>query len=481
MVGRKVKLWFWHPLKLYQRGNKPLKHLSLFDRRRCVMLVSVTMSLLIPPLPRSSKVNATGRLEVAGCDVVELATEFGTPLFIYDEQEIRDRCRAYMEAFSTRSSNFEVIYASKAFSCIAICQLMAAEGLSLDAASGGELYTALTAWFPPEKIFLHGNANTAGELELALRSEVGHIVIDSMDEMMELDRIAARRGRRQQVLLRITPGIEAHTHDFIQTGKLDSKFGFALAEGVALDAVAAAKKAGSLDLVGIHAHIGSQIFSLEPYRQTAARLADFLAAAREKHGFDCRLLDLGGGLGAVYGPDDDPPPVDRLAEAIVSSVEAEMARVELPPPRIAVEPGRSIVANAGLTAYEVETVKTVAGLRNFVAVNGGMSDNLRPMLYGAVYQALIAGRPLAEPTITAAIAGKHCESGDILVNEASLPGPVPGDILVTAATGAYGYSMANNYNGQPRPAVIFVKDGNAQVVIKRESYEDLVHLQEKLE
>ncbi len=413
--------------------------------------------------------------------MIELAGEFGTPLYIYDEQELRDRCRAYMDAFSSRCENFEVIYASKAFSCVAICQLVAREGLSLDAASGGELYTALAAWFPPEKIFLHGNANTAAELDFAIRSEVGHIVIDSLDEMVKVAGIAARQGRRQPVLLRITPGIEAHTHDFIQTGRLDSKFGFPLAGGTALDAVAAAQTAADIELVGVHAHIGSQIFALKPYRRTVAVLADFLAAAREKHGFDCRLLDLGGGLGAVYGPGDDPPAIDQLAEAVVSSVAAEMERRGLPLPRIAVEPGRSIVANAGLTAYEIEAVKTVFDVRNFVAVNGGMSDNLRPMLYGAGYQALIADRPLAEPTMTAAVAGKHCESGDILVKAAPLPEPRPGDILVTPATGAYGYSMASNYNGQPRPAVIFVKAGEARVVIKREAYEDLVHLQEKLE
>ncbi len=445
------------------------------------MLVSLPMKLPIPPLPGSSKINAVGRLEVGGCDVVELAREHGTPLFIYDEQELRNRCRAYMEAFSSRSGDFEVIYASKAFSCIAICQLAAQEGLSLDAASGGELYTALAAWFPPEKIFLHGNANTASELDFALRSEVGHIVIDSLDELMELDRAASQRGRRQQVLLRVTPGIEAHTHEFIQTGTLDSKFGFPLADESALKAVAAAQKAESLELTGVHAHIGSQIFALEPYRQTVAVLADFLALAREQHGFDCRLLDLGGGLGAVYGPGDDPPAVDQLVEAVVSSVEAEIERRGLPLPRIAVEPGRSIVANAGLTAYEIETVKTVPGVRNFVAVNGGMSDNLRPMLYGANYQALIANRPLAEPAMTATVAGKHCESGDILVKAAPLPEPVPGDILVTPATGAYGYSMANNYNGQPRPAVVFVREGRARVVIRREAYEDLVRLQERLE
>jgi diaminopimelate decarboxylase len=439
------------------------------------------MSLMIPPLPRSSRINAGGHLEVAGCDVVELARKFGTPLFIYDEQEIRNQCRAYREAFSARTDNFEIIYASKAFSSTAMCQLIGQEGLSLDVASGGELYTALRAWFPPENIFLHGNANTPDELGRAVRSEVGHVVVDSRDELEALDRIAGSEGRRQPILLRITPGIEAHTHDFIQTGKQDSKFGSCLADGVAIGVVEAALAAANLELVGFHAHIGSQIFSLEPYRKTITVMADFLAECHKRFGFECRILDLGGGLGVAYTPADEPTDPEHLAEALVNGVSTEMERVGLPVPRIAVEPGRSIVANACLTAYTVQTIKTIPGVKTYVAVDGGMSDNLRPALYGAEYEALLADRPEDEPTVTAAVAGKHCESGDILVKEAHLPDPRPGDVLVTPATGAYGYSMASNYNGQLRPAVIFVKDGKARVVIKREDYEDLVHLHERLE
>ncbi len=439
------------------------------------------MSLAIPPLPGSSRINTSGRLEVAGCDVVELASEYGTPLFIYDEQEIRDRCRAYREAFASRTDDFEIIYASKAFSCTAMSQLIAQEGLSLDVASGGELYTALRAWFPPENIFLHGNANTEDELFRAVRSEVGHIVVDSLDELRTLDRIAGREGRRQPVLLRITPGIEAHTHDFVQTGKLDSKFGSCLEEGVAVSVVEAALESANLELTGFHVHIGSQIFSLEPYRKTISVMADFLAQCHSRFGFECRLLDLGGGLGVAYAPGDEPASPDQLAGVMVTGLQEEMERVALPVPRLAVEPGRSIVANACLTAYTVQTVKEIPGVRTYVAVDGGMSDNLRPMLYGAAYTALLAAKPEAEPTATAAIAGKHCESGDILVREAPLPDPRPGDVLVTPATGAYGYSMSSNYNGQLRPAVLFVKEGTARVVIRREDYEDLVHLHERLE
>ncbi len=445
------------------------------------MLISIAMSFSIPPLPRSSGINSSGNLEVAGCDVVELAKEFGTPLFIYDEEQIRESCREYRRAFATRTDHFDIVYASKAFSCIALCQLIGQEGLSLDVASGGELHTALKAWFPPENIYLHGNANSYEELERAVRNEVGRIVIDSVDELAALDRIAGEQGRRQRVLLRITPGIEAHTHDFIQTGKLDSKFGFCLADGVAEEAVAAAMAADNLELEGLHSHIGSQIFSLEPFARTIAVMASFAAQCNKQYGFECRLLDVGGGLGVAYTGSDEPAGADELAKTIVNSVRDEFGRAGLPVPRIAVEPGRSIVANAGITAYTIEAVKTIPGVKTYVAVSGGMSDNLRPMLYGAQYEALIASRPKAEPTMTAAVAGKHCESGDIIIRETGLADPRPGEILVTPSTGAYGYSMASNYNGQRRPAVIFVKEKQARVIIRRESYEDLVHLHERLE
>ncbi|MDO8736937.1 MAG: diaminopimelate decarboxylase [Thermoleophilia bacterium] len=439
------------------------------------------MGLAIPPLPDSSRVNSAGHLEVAGCDLMELAAEYGTPLIVYDEDQIRERFREYKRAFSVRTDDFDIIYASKAFTCIAMCQLIVQEGISLDVASGGELYTALKAWFPPENILLHGNANSRDELERAVRNEVGHVVVDSLHELKALDETAAAQGKMQKILLRITPGIEAHTHDFIQTGKLDSKFGLCLEAGVADDAVAAAMAATNLELIGLHCHIGSQIFGLEPYRKSIAVMADFAFVCAEKHSFTCQLLDVGGGLGVGYTSDDDPASIDELADIIVKSVADEFGRVGLPVPRIAVEPGRSIVANAGLTAYTIETVKTIPGVKTYVAVSGGMSDNMRPMLYGAEYVALIADRPEAEATITVTVVGKHCESGDVLIKESGLPDPRPGDLLITPCTGAYGYSMASNYNGQTRPAVVFVKEGRARTVIRRESYEDLVHLQEHLE
>lgn len=417
---------------------------------------------------------------MAGCDVIELTREYGTPLIIYDEEQIRDRCRSYLNAFSSRTDDFEIVYASKAFTCLAMCQLLAEEGLSLDVASGGELYTALKAWFPPENIYMHGNANNNEELQRGVRSDVGHIVIDSVDELTALNRIGGEYQRRQPVLIRITPGIEAHTHDYIQTGKLDSKFGICLAEDQAYEAVSLALRQEYLELTGLHMHIGSQIYDLEPYRKALGVMAEFMSRCRSELGFDCGILDAGGGLGTAYLAGDEPAQIGEFAEVIVRGVKEEMDRVGLPVPRIAVEPGRSIVADAGLTAYTVEAVKTIPGVRTYVAVSGGMSDNLRPMLYGATYEARLANRLDAEADGTYTVAGKHCESGDILVKDSRLPEPHPGDIIVTPATGAYGYSMASNYNGQPRPAVLFVKKGVARVIIRRESYEDLVHLHERL-
>ncbi|RJQ42856.1 MAG: diaminopimelate decarboxylase [Gaiellales bacterium] len=439
------------------------------------------MKITIPPLPSSSRTNDEGHLEVAGCDVVALASEFGTPLIIYDEEQIREHCRTYLQSFRARTDDFEIAYASKAFTCLAMCQLLAEEDMSLDVASGGELYTALKAWFPPEKIYMHGNANNTEELARGIRSEVGHIVADSMDEILALNRIAVKNSRRQPVMIRVTPGVEAHTHDFIKTGKQDSKFGIGIADDRAFSAVALAMEQENLELVGLHMHIGSQIFDLEPYSQALAVMADFMARCQQELGFDCRVLDAGGGLGASYLSGDQPAGIDSFAEVVVGGTRREMERVGLPVPHIVVEPGRSIVANAGLTVYTVETVKEIPGIRTYVAVSGGMSDNMRPMLYGARYEALLANRATEQDAGTYTIAGKHCESGDILVKEAQLPEPQPGDLLVTPATGAYGYSMSSNYNGQPRPAVLFVKKGAARVIIRRESYEDLVHLHERLE
>jgi diaminopimelate decarboxylase len=413
--------------------------------------------------PLGSRVNDDGRLEVGGCDVVELAGEFGTPAYVYAEQDLRARARAYLDAFSLRSDDFEVIYASKAAPVTAIHRVFIEEGLSVDVASGGELQIALEAGYDPERIHLHGNNKTEAELSFAVEARVGHVICDSFDEISRLEAICAAAGREQAVLIRVTPGIKAETHSYVQTGQLDSKFGFGLEDGLAARAVEEVRRSPHLRLEGLHAHIGSQIFELEPY----ARAIEALAELADPEW--CRMLNVGGGLGIAYTAADEPPSIDAYVQVKVEGVR----RVFDPLPRILVEPGRSLVGNAGITVYSVGTVKEIPGVRTYVAVDGGMSDNLRPMLYGSRYEALIADRAADEPRTIATIAGMHCESGDVIVRDVRLAAPRPGDVLVTPATGAYGHAMANNYNGVPRPAVIFCRDGDARVVVRRETYEDL--------
>jgi diaminopimelate decarboxylase len=395
--------------------------------------------------PLGSRLNEQGRLEVGGCDVLELAREFGTPAYVYAEDDMRARARAYLEAFRARAEHFEVIYASKAFPCTAAYRLFAEEGLSADVASGGELHLALAGGLAPERIYFHGNNKTPAELDYALESGVGHIVVDSFDEIERL------RGRGARVMLRVTPGIKPSTHSYIQTGQEDSKFGFGIDD--VERAVEACSGAG-LELDGLHAHIGSQVFELEGFE----RLAEVLSQIG-----DFPLLNLGGGLGIAYTRDEHPPPIEEYVDALLSRAPAGVT--------VLCEPGRSLVGNAGVTIYTVGTVKRIPGVRTYVAVDGGMSDNLRPMLYGARYEAEIADRFGGSDEVT--IAGMHCESGDILVRDAVLDDPRPGDVLVTPATGAYCYAMANNYNALTRPPVIFCKDGDARVVVRRETYDDL--------
>jgi diaminopimelate decarboxylase len=395
--------------------------------------------------PLGSRLNEQGRLEVGGCDVVELAREFGTPAYVYAEDDMRARARAYVEAFRARTERFEVIYASKAFPCTAAYRLFAEEGLSTDVASGGELHLALAGGFEPGRIYFHGNNKTPAELDYALDVGVGHIVVDSFEEIERL------RGRGARVMVRVTPGIKPSTHSYIQTGQEDSKFGFGLDD--VRRAVAACADAG-LELDGLHAHIGSQVFELEGFE----RLAEVLSGMGE-----WPMLNLGGGLGIAYTRDEHPPPIEEYVEALLSRAPDDVT--------VLCEPGRSLVGNAGVTIYTVGTVKRIPGVRTYVAVDGGISDNLRPMLYGARYEAEIADRFGGSDEVT--IAGMHCESGDILVRDALLDDPRPGAVLVTPATGAYGHAMANNYNALPRPPVIFCKDGDARVVVRRETYDDL--------
>jgi diaminopimelate decarboxylase len=410
--------------------------------------------------PIGSRINEAGHLEIGGCDTVELADEFGTPAYVYAEDDLPERARGYLEAFRARTDDFEVLYASKAAPITAVYRVFQEEGLSVDVASGGELQMALRAGFEPQRIYLHGNNKSSSELRDAIDANVGHVIMDSFEE---IGRVDALLDRDQDVLIRITPGIKAETHSHVQTGQLDSKFGFGMADGLAERAIAAVRDSRHLRLVGLHAHIGSQIFELEPYVKAIEALAMLWDA-------ELRILNVGGGLGIAYTADDQPPSVDAYAEVKVNGVR----EVFDPVPRILVEPGRSLVGNAGVTVYRVGTVKEIPGARTYVAVDGGMSDNIRPALYDARYEALIADRPSEPPDTTATIAGMHCESGDILIRDTRLPAPAAGDVLVTPATGAYGYAMASNYNGVPRPPVIFCRDGDARVVVRRETYDDLM-------
>ena len=412
-----------------------------------------------PVYPRGSRVNERGHLEVGGCDLVDLAAEHGTPAYVYAEDDMRARARAYREAFERRTDDFEVLFASKAFPCTAAYRVFAEEGLSVDVASGGELHMALRAGFDPARIHMHGNNKSDEEILLAARSGVGHLILDSFDEIERCERLL---DEPQRALVRVTPGIRPSTHDYVQTGQLDSKFGFGLEDGLAARAIERVLASDRLELVGLHAHIGSQIFELEPYR-LAIRALGALA------GDWCRLVNVGGGLGIAYTAADEPPPLDAYVEVKLRGV----AEVFGEGVRVLIEPGRSLVGNAGVTAYRVGTVKEIPAVRTYVAVDGGMSDNMRPMLYGSRYEALIADRAGAVPDTAATIAGMHCESGDVLVRDAMLAAPTVGDVLVTPATGAYGHAMASNYNGVARPPVIFCRDGEARVVVRRETYEDL--------
>jgi len=416
-----------------------------------------------PVYPVGSRVNERGHLEIAGCDVVELAGRFGTPAYLYAEDDIRRRAGEYVGAFRERTDSFEVIYASKALPCTVAYRVMKEAGLSVDVASGGELRMALAAGFDPARIHLHGNNKSEPELRYAFEVGVGHLILDSFDEIELAERLL---DRPQRVLIRVTPGIKPSTHDYVQTGQLDSKFGFGLADRLAESAVERVRESPTLELVGLHAHIGSQIFELEPYVKAIEVIAGFCDSVD----LAPEMLNVGGGLGIAYLDSDEPPSIEQYVDVKVRGVK----RVFDPAPTILVEPGRSLVGNAGVTAYRVGTVKEIPGVRTYVAVDGGMSDNLRPMLYGARYEAVIANRAGEAPETLATIAGKHCESGDVLIRDTELAEPRVGDVLVTPATGAYGYAMANNYNGLPRPPVVFCRDGEARVVVRRETWDDLL-------
>jgi diaminopimelate decarboxylase len=424
-------------------------------------------------LPRSARVDARGRVAIAGVDVAELAGEFGTPLYVYDEDELRARCAEYRTAFGDGA----VSYASKAFLCTAMAELVDEAGLQLEVASGGEGYVARRAGFPAARMVLHGNNKSDDELRFALREGFGRVVVDSFDELARIEALVADGLPSPKVLIRITPGIEAHTHEHIATGADDSKFGFTVSTGAALRAALLAVESEAIDLVGFHCHIGSQIFTLDAFGLAAVSAAQLAADVHRATGHLVDELNLGGGLGVPYTSDDlGAPSIAEFGAFVRDRHAAACADAGLPSvPALTVEAGRSIAGPPGITLYTVGTIKEIAGVRTYVAVDGGMSDNPRPATYGARYEAFLPARAGADRPFVATIAGKHCEQGDLLVRDAHLPADVEvGDVLATPVTGAYAASMASNYNLLPRPAVVFVQAGTARVVVRRETFDDLV-------
>ncbi|MFE3824413.1 diaminopimelate decarboxylase [Streptomyces sp. NPDC059092] len=415
-----------------------------------------------------------GVVSLAGIEVTRLAEEFGTPAYFLDEADFRARCRAWADAFG---KDADVFYAGKAFLSRAVVRWLHEEGLNLDVCSGGELVTALSAGMPAERIAFHGNNKSTEEIERAVTAGVGRIVLDSFQEIVRVAHIAQRLGKRQPVQIRVTVGVEAHTHEFIATAHEDQKFGIALADGQAAEAVRRALKLDGLELIGVHSHIGSQIFDMAGFEVSARRVVQLLAEVRDEHGVELPEIDLGGGLGIAYTSEDDPREPHDIAKALTDIVTRECESAGLRTPRISVEPGRAIVGPTAFTLYEVGTIKPLEGLRTYVSVDGGMSDNIRTALYDAEYSVALVSRSSDAEAMLTRVVGKHCESGDIVVRDAFLPADLaPGDLLAVPATGAYCRSMASNYNHALRPPVVAVKDGEARVIVRRETEEDLLRL-----
>src|SRR5580698_5850535 len=415
-----------------------------------------------------------GVLTLGGVDVRDLAAEFGTPVFVTDEQDVRDRCREYMDAFGAEA---QVFYAAKAFCSRAVLRWVTEEGLGVDVCTGGELETALSAGVDPAMITLHGNNKLPAELARAVAAGIGHVVVDSYEEIARLAYYAEQAGARPRVLVRVTTGVEAHTHEFMATAHDDQKFGFSLASGAADEAVRRVLALPSLEFAGLHSHIGSQIFDTGGFEVAARRVLELAVRVRDEHGIAIAELDLGGGFGIAYTPEDDAPSVKELAQNLRDIVDRQCSAAGLPRPRLTVEPGRAIVGSSTVTLYTVGTIKDVDGLRTYVSVDGGMSDNIRTALYDASYSCSLVSRASDAAPMLSRVVGKHCESGDIVVRHAWLPSDLaPGDLLAVAATGAYCRSLASNYNHVPQPAVVAVRDGDAREIVRRETVADLLAL-----
>ncbi|MFC2048415.1 diaminopimelate decarboxylase [Chloroflexota bacterium] len=421
--------------------------------------------------PLTAKINDQSHLVIGGCDTVELANEFGTPLYLFDELHLRSKCRKFKEEFSKRYADTTVIYACKAFINKALAILFMEEGLGLDVVSGGELGIAQSAAFPLDKVYFHGNNKSAEELSLALEWGVGRIVVDNFHELKMLNEMAKEKSCTPDILLRLSPGVDPHTHQYITTGNIDSKFGFPLGSGE--EAVATAMSMSNLNLVGLHFHIGSLIFEFEPYQQATEFILDFAAEMKQKYGFELRELNIGGGFAIQYTLDSPAPPISAFADAVASNIISKCRELKLALPKLVIEPGRSIVAQAGVALYRVGVVKDIPGIRCYVSVDGGMADNIRPALYGAKHEAVLANKMTLKETGKVTIAGKFCESGDILIRDISLPSPVARDILAVPGCGAYCLTEAMNYNASFKPAVILVNKGKARLIRRRETLEDL--------
>ncbi|MBL1072136.1 diaminopimelate decarboxylase [Lactobacillus kitasatonis] len=429
----------------------------------------------------ANQINEKGHLTIGGVDTVDLAKEYGTPLVVYDVEQIRNQIRAFKKVFEEEKVAYAVSYASKAFACIAMYQVANEEGAYTDVVSAGELYTALKAHFPTERISFHGNNKSLFEIEMAVKNHVGKIIIDNFHEIKLLDKVLREQDTKINVMLRITPGISAHTHEYDQTGQVDSKFGFDLESGQADLALEQVLANSRMNMVGIHAHIGSQIFELNGFEMAAKKLMEVAENWRSRYGYTVKVINVGGGFGIKYTSEDNPLKPEEFVKAIVETIKREAKEAAFPVPEIDIEPGRSIVGPAGYNLYTTGSRKVVPGYRLYVTVDGGMGDNIRPALYDAKYETVLATDPKAPLTEHVRIAGKYCESGDILAEDQALPATKSGSLLAMLDTGAYGYSMASNYNRNPRPAVVFAENGKAKLVIKRESLEDLVHLDQSYE
>ena len=416
--------------------------------------------------------NAAGHLSIGGVDANELAQRFGTPLYAYDVGAMRQQMRDFKRVFEERHLNYAVSYASKAFATIAMYEVAAQEGMHIDVVSGGEIYTALRAKFPMADVSFNGNNKSVEELTMAIENGLGTIIVDNFYELQALHELLAERQQTQDILLRITPGVEAHTHDYISTGQTDSKFGFDVNSGQAEAALQQALADPNLNVLGVHAHIGSQIFDVTGFQMAAAKLVDLV----HEWDFEPQVINAGGGFGIRYTADDEPLPAATFVEAIIDTIAEKTTAYGMQMPAVWIEPGRSIVGPAGYSLYTIGSRKDVPGIRSYLAVDGGMGDNIRPALYQAKYEAVLAAQPDAPSDEVVRVAGKYCESGDVLVWEQALPKTKPGDVLAVLATGAYGYSMASNYNRNGRPAVAFVENGQAKVVVERETLADLVRL-----